>query len=218
MSEFLLVKQKLAYLHENEDFSKADLPVSVENENTHLLWTAGHRYEVSPCLDETQIREVEAMYNLSLPEDYRRFLLEVGNGGAGPVWGLYTLDEAVEESGAAGLDGFFNAPFPYVSAWEETDADCMSDDIYHVQGSLAVGDFGCGIQFRLVLVGPERGNIWLDDRANCKGVAPLTVQDGKVFWPGDLPETGVHVSFVTWYTAWLDEEIARLHQRLHLVS
>lgn len=47
-------------------------------------------YKLNPPASESHLQEFEAKHNLSLPEGYRRFLLQVGNGGAGPYPGLIT--------------------------------------------------------------------------------------------------------------------------------
>ena len=40
------------------------------------------------------MRRFEEKHNLLLPEEYKFFLTQIGNGGAGPYYGLYSLDEA----------------------------------------------------------------------------------------------------------------------------
>src|ERR1019366_3866505 len=47
-----------------------------------------HRYRLGPCLSSQVIQRVEKRYPIHLPRDYRSFLLEVGNGGVGPGYGL----------------------------------------------------------------------------------------------------------------------------------
>ncbi len=39
-------------------------------------------------MTEAAIRDTEAHYRIALPSDYREFLLRIGNGGAGPGYGL----------------------------------------------------------------------------------------------------------------------------------
>jgi hypothetical protein len=70
---------------------------------------------------------------------------------------------------------------------------------YYSRGSLMICDYGCGIVFRLIVTGDERGNIWLDDRANDNGVYPILD-----------PRTGQHIDFCTWYETWLDHSLRLL--------
>ncbi|MEZ6143365.1 MAG: SMI1/KNR4 family protein [Zavarzinella sp.] len=52
-----------------------------------------HRYELNPPLPIQQIQEFEAKYGVKLPEDYREFITEIGNGGAGPYYGVFRFGE-----------------------------------------------------------------------------------------------------------------------------
>jgi hypothetical protein len=56
-----------------------------------------HRYELAPCLTEPELVAFEQAHDLKLPEDYRAFLSRVGNGGAGPNFGLNSLDDAARD-------------------------------------------------------------------------------------------------------------------------
>jgi hypothetical protein len=47
-----------------------------------------HRCLLNPTLDESAIQDFEAKHHIRLPKDYRTFLREAGNGGAGPYCGL----------------------------------------------------------------------------------------------------------------------------------
>jgi len=55
-----------------------------------------HGYELRTCLDLEKIVEFEERYSLRLPNDYREFVMHVGNGGAGPYYGIIGLDELYE--------------------------------------------------------------------------------------------------------------------------
>src|SRR5258708_5365552 len=79
----------------------------------HQLFGASyHRYELGPPLPEKRLSAMEREYGARLPEDYRHFLLELGNGGAGPYYGLFRL-------GGSDSEDFtdceaLGTPFPWV--------------------------------------------------------------------------------------------------------
>ncbi|MBB5808509.1 hypothetical protein F4560_008277 [Saccharothrix ecbatanensis] len=51
----------------------------------------GHRLRLDAPLSEEQLDEAEARLRVTLPADYRSFLLQVGAGGAGPFYGIGSL-------------------------------------------------------------------------------------------------------------------------------
>ncbi|MFJ7252776.1 SMI1/KNR4 family protein [Streptomyces sp. NPDC098085] len=50
----------------------------------------GHGFRLGPVMSEEQLRALEADLGVGLPAQYRSFLLHVGEGGAGPDYGLMT--------------------------------------------------------------------------------------------------------------------------------
>ena len=50
-----------------------------------------HKYHLAPPASEETVAAFEARFGISVPEGYRNFLLWIGNGGAGPFYGLYSL-------------------------------------------------------------------------------------------------------------------------------
>lgn len=65
----------------------------VRDPKLSLFGASGHRYELFPRLAEKRVAAFERKWHVSLPADYRRFLVEIGNGGAGPAYGLFKLGE-----------------------------------------------------------------------------------------------------------------------------
>lgn len=51
----------------------------------------GHAHLFKPVLAEEQLAAWEDLMQLRLPEDYRRYLTCLGNGGAGPAYGIATF-------------------------------------------------------------------------------------------------------------------------------
>ncbi len=47
-----------------------------------------HQYRHAPCIADDWLEWCEVQYGIRLPEQYRRYIREVGNGGAGPWYGL----------------------------------------------------------------------------------------------------------------------------------
>lgn len=167
-----------------------------------------HQYRFPPPLSETALQTFESAHRCQLPRDYRNFLIQVGNGGAGPYFGLLPLNvqKPVDfrfEDEQAMLD--LGSPFPYQEAWnadwvKEHDFDLERPDDgnlesywlpSHIRGSLPICHFGHGDAYLLVLNGPEAGHIWVDGRGNYSGVFPLEL-------------AGERIGFLDWYGYWLD--------------
>lgn len=55
------------------------------------LGAASHRYRLRPVATPAEVSEAEARYGVALPEDYRAYMLTMGNGGAGPYYGVFRL-------------------------------------------------------------------------------------------------------------------------------
>lgn len=50
-----------------------------------------HQYRLGPALTEVEVADFEKRYGFRLSGDLRQFLLTVGNGGAGPGYGVHRL-------------------------------------------------------------------------------------------------------------------------------
>jgi hypothetical protein len=203
-----------------------------EADRTFAVFGAnGHEYLLRPRLDEAEVVEFERRYSLRLPDDYRRFLLELGNGGAGPYYGIHGLDELCETQEKYWND--VSKPFPYRHQWagppellkaineaqndETVEEDRLSElfDEYWRQasrdGSIDICEYGCNLRFLLIVKGPEFGRIWFDATPDLAGYSPVTlnpeapvVPNGKwCFTDNDSPEKK-RVGFAEWYHCWLD--------------
>lgn len=61
-----------------------------------LFGAAKHKYSLNPKKTPLELESFEAQHNLTLPQEYRDFLIQLGNGGAGPYYGLFSLEEGVK--------------------------------------------------------------------------------------------------------------------------
>ena len=53
-----------------------------------MFGTFMHQYRLGPPLAQSEITAAETHYQISISPEYRDFLLHIGNGGAGPGYGL----------------------------------------------------------------------------------------------------------------------------------
>jgi hypothetical protein len=162
-----------------------------------------HRHRLGRRLGKLSVTAFESAHGVTLPDAYRSFLLEVGNGGAGPNYGLFTLDG----QGMTDLERderfrprYLATGFPHTEAWnpnynppgrDRPNPALLSEDEYFdagwTTGTLVIAEFGCGAFHRLVVAGPARGQVWLDDRASDGGLTPET-------------------DFYSWYNNWLNDQ------------
>lgn len=188
----------------------------------------GHRYRFRPPLEERELLEFERRQEIRLPEGYRAFLRELGNGGPGPFYGIHPLglfdggrdDQPWEADPMAA--GRLDRPFPLREAWnlpaerltppaglgrgealdrwfEAFDEEYWRPD--RLNGAFPICHHGCALRTYLVVTGPERGNVWFDRRADYEGMEPHVDHEGR------------HLEFLEWYVRWLDESLASLGVR-----
>lgn len=159
---------------------------------------------IRPCLSEQEVAAFETEYDVRLPEEYRRFLLEVGNGETfmpqGPNWADYNstwIAYGIKGQSAPSWLDFcelwenLSEPFLQTEPWHECQelTETQRTPITHyTHGKLLLLDEGCGSRFYLIITGPERGNVWsLWDQ----GSAPIE------------PRT----DFLSWYERLIDERL-----------
>jgi SMI1/KNR4 family protein SUKH-1 len=180
-----------------------------------LSGASSHAYVLNPPLSEADVAQFETIHGIRLPEDYRDFLVHVGNGGAGPRRGVLKLGEMRREEHWMGADtGALREPWPHRTAWntppEELEviealpgeARRVARDAHDKKywdealtaGALPLCDHGEGLRDWLVVSGPEAGTVWHDGRARGKGLLPYE------------PE-GHHWAFEDWYLSWLNHAL-----------
>ena len=111
--------------------------------------------QMGPVLSEEEIHSFEQKHQITLPEGYRRFLLEVGDG-CDMFDGFDFLPLRAERQFQN-----FSAPFPFTEYVVEGD-EPLSDEFWEqvTQGTLELIDIGCGQTFQLIITGPCRGEVW----------------------------------------------------------
>jgi hypothetical protein len=182
-----------------------------------LFGALGHRYQLNPRLSELEVAEFEERHGIRLPEAYRHFVLNVGDGGAGPYYGVFKLGKMDGHGGeeSAWKEGEFVGSLRdcwlHRQAWNlpkealtvppglsDDATDTAFDEIDKrywdaalVAGAFPISHHGCALRDLLVVTGPEAGHLWYDARVDQKGLRPYESADGK------------RLTFAEWYLDWL---------------
>lgn len=163
---------------------------------------------LNPPLPEAEVAAVEARLGVALPEEYRAFITRVGDGGAGPAFGLWRLGSGLREAGADAHPQLLATSFPHeqdwnpdkdpevIAFWDRADAGEVSEAEEDLQGrreaagTLPLCDEGGGYTHLLVVTGPTRGTMWIDSRG----------ADAGFLW--------IRATFLEWYERWIDDVLA----------
>ena len=154
----------------------------------------GHHCRMNPVLPLDELSWFEREFDVQLPQDYADFLTQIGNGGVGPYYGLYSLAESVADDPGHKCRAFLASPFPLTDFFNPCDDDATApdqelfDDRY-ICGSIVLSHQGCGYYDRLVITGPQAGQVWSDGRVSDQGITPL------------------NCDFYAWYDRWVTQAI-----------
>jgi hypothetical protein len=177
-----------------------------------VFGAGSHQYTLTKTESSDDILGFEKDYNLELPEDYKAFLLHVGNGGisyansaAGPGYGIYPFGKNIDEFISENVKQYLAKDcvvYPYMSDefWSdlnkniEENEDISTEDFdlelgRIFSGLLPIGTQGCTYYYALVLNGEFK------DR-----VVNVDIERQK-------PYFAFETNFLDWYERWLDEII-----------
>ena len=186
--------------------------------NRRLFGANVHKYKLNPTIAIDRIRQFELAHKVTLPQEYVAFLTNIGNGGAGPFYGLERLEDSLfDDLDYKRQDSLLNPtkPFLHTAPWnlkfEPTVDATENQEEYEEQllvfeekyfdqeqrnGVIAICNFGCAVSLNLVVNGQEYGNIWTDDRGSDGGIYPSCELGNKD-----------RITFLNWYELWLDNSL-----------
>jgi len=126
-----------------------------------------------------------------------------GRTTASSPWGSGTAGAKGWSPGARWARAHWNLPAERLEPPELEDEDAEEAwqialerdywDVALIGGAFPIAHQGCAVRDLLVVTGPRRGHIWVDERASYEGIRPEFTGDG-----GPL-------AFEGWYLRWLDE-------------
>lgn len=151
-----------------------------------------HRYRWNPPASEAEVEEFERETGVRLPEEYRNFLLLLGDGGAGPFYGLFSLGEVRKWLDWEVQPEKKPRLYPGMAVPEES---CETDEEWEEcrRGIIPIGSQGDSYFTCLMVSGPDRGRV-------------VYIEDGMswVFFPREQ-------GFLPWYVRWLREVSEHYH-------
>jgi hypothetical protein len=189
-----------------------------------------HRFRTHPRLSEGTVGKFEAHHRVALPPEYRGFLMQVGNGGAGPAYGLFKLGEIDDMRGHkpwtenSGLVGVLSQPFPHTGPWNDVSEEPLYDES-------RADDPEWEEEYE------RKRDAWEDrvywNPANVNGAVPIchlgcalrqwlvvTGPEAGNVWDDDRTDHGglkphqhkgrKRVTFLQWYRFWLDDALRQL--------
>lgn len=178
-----------------------------------VFGAASHKYSLKKPATDMEVFEIEKTYSIQLPECYKAFITQIGNGGnayqnsaAGPFYGIYPLGENIHELIFHDKeDHLTNDCLIYPGMTDEfwtsfikniEDNDEISDEDYDKEvskvfgGILPIGSQGCTYLHGIVLNGEYKGRVVNMDMDRQK------------------PKFTYEKNFLDWYERWLDEVIS----------
>ncbi len=181
-----------------------------------VFGASSHKYILNSPLSIQELSDFEKTYNITLPDTYKTFLAEIGNGGleyensvvgnsgAGPYYGIFKLGHPNHFIAEPSLKYLEKEPFfnetTKEKEWEKLFGkmdDNITDEDYDIEmakaysGILNIGFCGCSGYLGIILNGKNKGRVVYTSHE---------IQFCPVF--------SEKVNFLDWYENWLDEIIS----------
>lgn len=185
--------------------------VADKDKTFEIFGASSHKYHLNETVSLEWVREFEKKYQVELPEEYVFFITKVGNGGAGPFYGIVPLsfDKKYENLSKPSIydDGYLQFYKECIAlsknngsddkAFFEKKGDDLNAKFDEVcdrieDGVLNINTQGCTYDTLLVANGSRRGEIAYID------------------WNLDLeyPPVLIHMTFLEWYQGFFEEILA----------
>ena len=142
------------------------------NPNPQEFGAITHKYQFNPPIGIDKVREFEAASGLTLPEAYVRYLTQIGNGGAGPNYGLFPLEKIkafYDPNEEIFLDKkdideeWDEICRAYDESLENDDGEYLKIEQRAFNGSVIIGTPGCTMYTILMCKGENYGKIGVID-------------------------------------------------------
>lgn len=181
------------------------------DEKYEMFGASRHRYVLNPPIRASFVRSVEERYGFRLPEDYFHFITEVGDGGAGPYYGIDSFVSLVEQKSNPRAEEYavaYRLSLAQKFTPRQMQADEVeeyaivtreyyeknpkqyfvfdelleSDNLCETNGFLVLGTHGCQWDFGIVVSGERRGQIFDTDNEGGFGLVTYSFEEFYQEW------------------------------------
>ena len=181
-----------------------------------LFGSAKHKYQLNPPIRASFVRTLEEKYGFTLPDDYFRFITEIGDGGAGPDYGIEPFADLVKKSQDQYAEKYQEdyrnslknafAPRP-MSADEINDFAIATQATYkknpdkyfiyekpndmlcNLDGFYVLGTQGCQWDFGLITAGEMRGKVFVTDNEGAYCLVANSFEEFYQNWLDRISDT-----------------------------
>ena len=106
------------------------------DKNLEVFGADAHQYHLNPPVSEAEVLAFEKKYGVSLPKDYRAFMLTIGDAKAkksdfiaGPYYGLYAFGTQVDDLLYEGSETYLKAPCALSPDMTKEEWEALSDPL-----------------------------------------------------------------------------------------
>ena len=180
-----------------------------------MFGASTHKYSLNPPIRESFVRGVEERYGFKLPEDYFRFITEIGDGGAGPDYGIRPFVTIMEKGKSPTLEKWkesyrFDLAKSFAprkmradevddyaiatrEAYDQNPDDYFifidENDYIYEDGFFVLGTHGCQWDFGIIISGEKRGQIFDTDNEGAYGFVSHSFEEFYQNWLNQISDT-----------------------------
>ena len=208
--------------------------LKIFDKDLELFGADTHKYLLNQILTNDQVAQFERDNKVELPKEYVTFLTTIGNGGAGPFYGIHTLDDSrinffdnTENANHQYFD--LSKAFPHTESWN---VEAQLEELYEkIEEANEAGDEKLEEELfeqKWEIIGREEhdfGRLNTTDYG-CGVTISLIVngQEKGNMWTDDRTnDAGLYpttelgnkgkITFLDWYELWLDNSIKEIQNK-----
>ena len=169
---------------------KKDIPKEIEKLKKKIEEMKIH---LAQTISEDEIKEFEEKYKVNIPENYKAFVKEIGDGWEGIKINEEETTDCKRFKDCKYDEKGISRKFKYTESWIwEDDEEATDRKISNAlkNGSMELMDLGDGMTYQLIVNGPSAGQVWM---FTGEGVAPYGNSPDFLDWVNDILNGNIQI-------------------------